>query len=219
MICLVRILHQQVSMTAPAEKFYAVCFACGHQKASPLALCKKCQAKPLSRGDKINSMSLSNHCLSQKHLEAGSKYIRQYHKLPKINEKVTAKATKLIDAIPERPDDKNKSFDFSSSFFDFPGLTAGNDLSGGETVRVHSIGKPKKFKKGEENKGMLGNKESTYQLLEWKLGTDISIEEADEKMDGDGDIYIWYRFMGDDWVHRYVTQEEFMRMKSLEEQQ
>jgi len=206
-------------MSRPEEQIYAICFACGRQKASPLGLCKNCQAKPLSRGDKIDSMSLSNHCLSQNHLEAGSKYIRQYHKLPKINEKVIAKAAKLVEAIPARPDDKNKSFDFSSSFFDFPGLTKGNDLSTGETVRVHSIGKPKKFKKGEENRGMLGNKESTYQLLHWKLGTDISVEEADEKMDGDGDIYIWYRFMGEDWIHKYVSQEEFMRMKSLEEQE
>lgn len=203
-------------MSAP-EKILAVCFACGRPKASPLVHCKKCEAKPISRGDKINSMALSSHCLSEKHLIAGSKYIRQYHKLPKINEKVILKATKLIDAIPERPDDKNKSFDFSSSFFDFPGLTKGNDGSAGETVRVHSIGKPKNLEEGAELRGMLGHKESTYQLLHWKLGTDISIEEADEKMDEKGNIYVWFRVLGDDWTYKHVGKDEFMRLRAMEE--
>ena len=195
------------------KQIYAVCFACGKTKASPLSLCKNCEAKPLSSRDKISSMALSNHCLSQKHLKAGSDYIRQYHKIPKINEKVIAKATELVNAIPERPDDRKKSFDFSSSFFNFPGLTEGNER--GEVVRVHSIGKPKSFKRGEESRGMLGNKESTYQLLEWRLGTDISIEEADNNVDDDGDLYIWYRFLGDDWTYKHISKSKFMDMQAL----
>jgi hypothetical protein len=199
----------------PEEKqIYAVCFACGKTKASPLVRCKFCEAKPISSRDKINSMAISNHCLNQKHLKAGSDYIRQYHKLPKINEKVIEKATKLVKAIPERPDDRKKSFDFSSSFFNFPGLTKGNDR--GETVRVHSIGKPKNIKKGEDARGMLGNKESTYQLLHWKLGTDISIEDADNNVDDDGDLYIWYRFMGDDWTYKHISKEKFNSLQAME---
>lgn len=198
------------------EKIYAVCFACGRPKASPLVVCKRCVVKPISSSDKINSMAISSHCLSQKHLEAGSKYIRQYHKLPKINEKVIQKATQLIAAIPERPDDKNKSFDFSSSFFDFPGLTQGNDGQRGETVRVHSIGKPKNIKDGEDARGMLGNKEKTYQVLQWKLGTDISIEEADDEMDADGDLYVWFSFTGGDWNYKHVSKEKFEQLRMLE---
>jgi len=161
-------------------------------------------------------MAVSSHCLSQKHLEAGSKYIRQYHKLPKINEKVIAKATKLIEAIPDKPEDKNKSFDFSSSFFDFPGLTKGNDSQRGETVRVHSIGKPKNIKQGNEARGMLGNKEKTYQLLEWNVGTDISFEEADEKMDEKGEIYVWFSFTSDKWNYKHISKSEFEQLRMLE---
>lgn len=161
-------------------------------------------------------MCLSDKCLSEKNLDIGSKYIRKNNKLPKFHEKVHQRATELIDAIPERSStDQSQSFDFSTSFFDFQGLDGGR----GETVCVHSIGKPKDNKEGPGAVSNLGNNQSTYQVLNWEIGNEVTFDEADLHMDDEGNMYIWYRWIGSDWTWKPVSQEEFFRLKEMERKQ
>lgn len=191
----------------------AVCFACGHEKQAPLILCERCQVRPISQKDRITSMCLSDKCLSQKNLEVGSKYIRKNNKLPKFHESVQKKATELIEAVSDSHGEHSQSFEFSNSFFDFQGLTGGK----GESVRVHAIGMPvQSGKDGARAPSNLGNQESTYQVLNWEIGKEITFDEADLHMDDEGNIYVWYRWMGNSWTWKPVSQEEFMRLKNLE---
>lgn len=192
----------------------AVCFACGHEKQAPLILCKRCQVKPISKKDKINSMCLSAQCLSTKNLDIGSKYIRKNNKLPKFHKKVLAKGTELIDALPDVSTDQSQSFDFSNSFFDFQGLKGDQ----GETIQVHSIGRPKESADGLSAPSNLGNRESTYQVLQWEIGKDITFDQADLHIDDEGNMYIWQRWIGSGWNWKPVSSEEFMRLREMERQ-
>ena len=191
----------------------AICFACGKEKNAPFDRCDNCSTKPVSGKDKINSLCLSNHCLSEKNLLAGSRYIRQHRKMPKINEKILDKATKLFESIPQKDEsDQANSYEFTDSFFDFQGLS-GEAAEKGETITVHAIGKPLR---DDGPPGNIGNKEKTYQKLQWELGKDISFDEAEEKAGKDGELYVWYRWMTDKWIWKYVSKREFSRLRAIE---
>lgn len=157
-------------------------------------------------------MCLSDKCLSQKNLDVGSKYIRKNSRTPKFHERVLAKAQEFINAIPESSSDMSQSFEFSNSFFDFQGLAGGK----GETVRVHAIGRPLQDSGGNTPPSNIGNRQSTYQELVWEIGNEISFDQADLHMDDEGNIYIWYRWIGSSWTWKPVSKEEFSKLRGME---
>lgn len=158
-------------------------------------------------------MCLSDKCLKEKHLVMGSRYIRKNNKLPKFHESVVAKANELISSISDSQGEYSQSFEFSNSFFDFQGLKGGK----GETVQVHAIGKPLgEGKDGTAPVSNLGARGSTYQVLSWEIGKEITFDEADLHMDDEGNIYVWFRWMGSGWNWKPVSQDEFNRLRALE---
>jgi hypothetical protein len=190
----------------------SVCFHCGGAKLAPLAKCEFCKTKPDKRADQIASMALSSDCLSEKNLKRGSEYIKQTKRLPKFHPDVQKKAMRLVESFIEiTPSDGSDSVDLSSSFFDFdfshyPG-------AGAETITVHAIGKPEHLDNDHHGHR---NHARTYHQLTWEIGKDISADQAAAYKDPAGEIFIWYRWMGNSWTWKCVSRIEFEQLKSVE---
>ena len=171
--------------------------------------------KPISEKDKISSMCLSDRCLKYKSLEKASRYIREKRKLPKFDDKLIAKATKLVEAIPEGDFDYTE-IGLGESFFDFQGF----EDRRGEIVKVHAIGKPPQNPDNPDESvadTYLGNDKSTYQVLEWEIGKDISIDEADMNVNDKGELFIEYTWVsGRGWIWRHVSQVRFRGLQVID---
>ena len=189
----------------------AVCFKCGESKKEPLAKCLQCAAKPTRREDKIASIALSIQCLKLENLEKGSQYIKKTNRLPSFHESVLKKAIRLVESYIEVVDenDDSDSLDLSDSFFEF----SNDQQQKVELVTVHAIGKPENV--DVNYRGSSSNKK-TYHTLQWEIGNDISVDQANRHMDSPGIIFIWYRWLGDSWVWKCVPREEFEQLRSLE---
>lgn len=192
----------------------AVCFACGHEKKGPLLSCPKCQVKPLSRRDRLASMCLSTRCLPEKQLRVGAEFIKTKGKIPGFSENVVKKATELLNAVQgtSSSEDVSTSFEFSESFFDFDGKLR-SDLD--PKVTVHVLGKPAELK-ADERGGNLWNSRKTYHTLTWRVGKEISEDDYEAHRSADGEIYVWYRWIGNRWTWKYVSKSEFERLRKLE---
>ncbi len=193
----------------------AVCFACGHEKGGALLPCPKCQVKPLSQRDRLASLCLSKQCLPPKQLVMGSEFIKAKGKLPGFSESVVRKATQLLGTLPAASgsEDISTSFDFSESFFDFEGKS---QSAVEPKITVHVLGKPASLKANEEG-GNLWNSRRTYHTLTWRIGKEISEDDYESHRSGDGEIYVWYRWIGNRWTWKYVSKSEFERLRKLEE--
>ena len=188
----------------------AVCFQCGGAKLAPMAKCEFCKTKPDKRADRIASMALSSECLSENNLKKGSEYIKTRKRLPKFHENVQKKAIQLVESYIEvSPSDNSDSIDLPSSFFDFEFTRKANV----ETVRVHAIGKPEHL--SDDHHGH-HNHAKTYHTLTWEIGKEITAEDANAYKDSAGDIFIWYRWMGNRWTWKCVSRVEFEQLRSVE---
>lgn len=188
----------------------AVCFECGGAKLAPMAKCEFCKKKPSSREDRIASLALSSECLQEHNLKKGSDFIKKHKRRPKFHESLQSKATQLVEAYIEvSPSNNSDSIDLSSSFFDFSFSQNANV----ETVKVHAIGKPEHLK--DDYHGHRNNAK-TYHTLQWEIGKDISAEDANAFKDPAGDIFIWYRWMSQNWTWKCVSRIEFEQLKSVE---
>ena len=192
----------------------AVCFACGHEKKGPLLSCPKCQVKPLSQRDRLASMCLSRPCLPEKQLKMGAEFIKAKGKIPGFSDSVIAKATRLLDALPGAAsgDDISTSFEFSESFFDFDGKHR-SDIE--PRVSVHVLGKPADLK-ADDRGGNLWSSRKTCHTLTWRVGKEISEDDYEAHRGADGEIYVWYRWIGNRWTWKYVSKTEFERLRKLE---
>ena len=192
----------------------AVCFACGHEKRLPLVLCDRCEVKPISHKDKITSVCLSDYCLKSESLLKASHYIREKGTLPTFHQKCVTKATDFVDSLPT-DDEEYTTMGVDDSFFDFQGF---KDKKG-ETVKVHAIGKPAK-ENVQQATGIshLGTQKNTYQVLEWQVGKEISIDDADMHVDDQGELYIEYTWVADKgWIWKHVSKGHFRQLKMLDE--
>ena len=193
----------------------SVCFACGREKVSPLILCERCEVRPISRKDKITSVCLSDHCLKAEKLKVASRYIREKRKLPKFSESLTAKAAQIVDSEPDESDEYTQ-IGFDDSFFDFKGFKDKRP----ETVKVHAIGKPVKDPDKQQQATVISHLDSgknTYQVLEWELGKDISMDEVDANVDEKGELHIQYTWLGDrGWTWKLVSKAHFQQLKTLD---
>lgn len=185
----------------------AVCFHCGSSKFEPLAKCRSCRFEPVRREAQIASLALSRECLSEKHLKIGSAYIKKTGRIPKFHKAVQHKAAQLVDALVEVP--SSDSIELSSSFFDFEF----SKPDGQETVTVHSIGKPEHL--DDDYRGQ-GSHSQTYHTVEWEIGKQVSADQVESCKDLNGDIFIWYRWMGNRWTWKCVTRIEFEQLRSVE---
>lgn len=188
----------------------AVCFHCGGAKLAPMAMCEFCRTKPDKREDRIASMALSSDCLNESNLKKGSDYIKKRKRLPGFHQNVQNKAIQLVESYMEvSTADDSDSIDLSSSFFDFEFAQKANV----ETVRVHAIGKPEHL--SDDHHGHR-NQAKTYHTVTWEIGNEISAEEANAYRDPAGDIFVWYRWMGNAWTWKCVSRAEFEQLKNVE---
>ncbi len=193
----------------------SVCFACGREKEDPLVICKRCEVKPISQKDKISSVCLSNICLKAPNLVKASRYIRQKRKLPKFADAIVARAEEFVDSLSSDSEEYTQ-IGFDDSFFDFKGFQDKR----AETVTVHAIGKPVKDPDKPHQATVISHLESgknTYQVLEWEIGKDISIDDADAHTDNQGELYVQYIWLGDKgWTWKHVSKAHFLQLKSLD---
>lgn len=172
--------------------------------------CPHCRKKPNSRKEKIASFALSSQSLKAHHLQKGSAYIKKKERLPTFHESVEKKAAQLVESYFELvTEEDSDDLDLSDSFFDFDGSASIPT----EVVTVHAIGKPEGV---DLNRRGSSTTKSTYHVLKWEIGKEISDDEYHANHDGTGEIYIWYRWLGDSWSWKCVTREEFEQIKSLE---
>lgn len=190
----------------------AVCFQCGSPKSGPMTKCEFCQKKPIHHRDRVVSMALSNECLSEKNLKTGSQYIKEKKRIPKFHKKVAQKAAQLMESYIEVDDARNSdSIDLSSAFFQFEFSSAKPGQP--QFVTVHSIGKPANLANDEFSQF---HKKKTYHTLQWEVGNEITVKQASANQDDDGNVYIWYRWMNDNWNGKFVSKAEFEQIKSVE---
>jgi hypothetical protein len=172
--------------------------------------CPHCQKKPTSQQEKKASFALSDQCLKPHHLQHGSAYIKEKGRLPKFHSSVEKKAAQLVASYLEvMADADSDELDLSDSFFDFDASVSNPP----EIITVHAIGKPEGVDLGR--RGSPSNK-STYHVLQWEVDKDISAEEFQANLDATGDLFIWYRWMGDSWNWNCVTRPEFEQLRSVE---
>ena len=192
----------------------AACFACGREKPDALVVCPGCEVKPVSDRDKIHSICLSNACFPSDKLLKASRFIREKRKLPKFGEKAIAKATEFVASL-DKPEENYTLMGVDDSFFDFDGF----ESTKGETVTVHSIGKPPADPDGNEPEPIgLAGRASTYHTLEWELGKEISFDDADSRSDENGEIYIQWTWRGEQgWIWKHVSKSQFEQLKMLED--
>ncbi len=79
----------------------AVCFNCGNEKSAAIKLCANCKAMPTSHEDRILSVCLSSDCLRQENLRIASRYIDKKNRPPGFHAKVTEKAERIVDEMPD----------------------------------------------------------------------------------------------------------------------
>jgi hypothetical protein len=192
----------------------AACFACGREKPDALVVCPSCEVKPISDKDKINSVCLSDTCFGPDKLLKASRFIREKRKLPRFGDKAIAKATEFVNSLA-KPEENYTLIDVDDSFFDFDGF----DSDKGESVTVHSIGKPPTDPDGNEPDPIgLAGKGNTYHTIQWELGKDISFEDAETRGGKGGELYIQWTWRGDQgWVWKHVTKQQFDQVKMLED--
>jgi hypothetical protein len=153
--------------------------------------CPNCQKKPSSQQEKKASFALSTQCLKTHHLQKGSDYIKKKGRLPKFHASVEKKAAQLVESyLQVMTDEDSDELDLSDSFFELDSSVS----SPPEIITVHAIGKPEGV--DLSRRGSATNK-STYHVLQWEVGKDISAEEFQANLDATGDLFIWYRWMGD----------------------
>ena len=188
----------------------SVCFHCGEAKLEPMAQCEFCKTKPSNHQDRVSSMALSSDCLSERNLKKGSAYIKKTKRLPRFHKDVENKAKQLVESYIEvSPSDNSDSIDLSSSFFEFD-FSQNKNV---EFVKVHAIGKPEHLH--DDNHGHRNNGK-TYHTLQWEVGKEVSAEEANAYKDAAGDLFVWYRWMGNSWTWKCVSRVEFEQLKSVE---
>ena len=118
----------------------------------------------------------------------------------------------MLELAPELDEDSD-SMEFSSSFFEFvpEDITPLN-----KRVTVHAIGKPKHIQDDDDSLGRLQqNRSNTYHTLEWEVGKEISEEQANMYMDPSGNIFVWYRWLGNKWSWKCVSREEFEQLRKV----
>ena len=187
----------------------AVCFSCGGFKNQPLGSCPHCKKQPTDTEEKIVSFALSKDCLKPYNLQKGSAYIKKKGRLPSFHENVRRKAAQLMENFLEVTTHDSDDLDLSDSFFDLDT----SPTSSNETITVHAIGKPEGV--DINRRGSPSNK-STYHVLKWEVGKDISTDEYQANQDGTGEIYIWFRWLGESWSWKCVSRAEFEQLRSVE---
>ncbi|MEM7784581.1 MAG: hypothetical protein AAF939_05715 [Planctomycetota bacterium] len=188
----------------------AVCYKCGNEKQDPLKMCGACHALPESDEDRIVSICLSDQCLKQKHLLVATQYIKTKKKLPGIHPNVAKKARQIHAKLPRRPINASQSIELSASFFQ-EDLFA--DDSEPERVTVHVIGKPKGVK---PNQFVEIQKMRTCHSLTWTVGEEVSQSDHDIYADTTGQLYLWYRWINDQWKAKFIPKQEFYRLRDVE---
>ena len=115
-----------------------------------------------------------------------------------------------MESFLEVANEDSDELDLSDSFFDMDSSIENNPP---ELVTVHAIGKPADV--DVSRRGSPTNK-STYHVLKWEVGKDIAADEYQANQDGTGEIYIWYRWLGESWSWKCVSRMEFEQLKSVE---
>ena len=188
----------------------AVCYSCGGFKNQPLGSCPHCKRQPTSVEEKTASLALSTECLKPHHLQKGSAYIKKKGRLPNFHESVQQKAAQLLENYLEVIDHADSDeLDLSDSFFDMDNSAT----SPIEVVTVHAIGKPEGV---DLSRRGTPTSKSTYHVLKWEVGNEISTDEYRANQDGNGEVYIWYRWLGESWSWKCVSRAEFEQLKSVE---
>ena len=190
----------------------AVCFKCGGSKSDPLKLCRHCHALPESHNDRVTSMCLSQNCLKPANVVKAGKFIKQKKRPPGFRSKVKNRAIELINALPDESDSVSMSIDLSDSFF----LLDKRDEPAIKKLVVHAIGKPANGAADTYHQHPSRTRKSTYHTLEWEIGRDISQHEADVHADSSGELFVWYRYLGNEWAWKCIPRHEFEQLREME---
>ena len=175
-----------------------------------MAKCEFCKTKPSHHDDRVASMALSTECLKEPTLKKGSDFIKRTKRLPKFHQSIENKATQLVESYIEvSPSENSDSIDLSSSFFEFEFAQNENE----SFITVHAIGKPEHLSDDRQGHRISGK---TYHTVQWQIGKDISADDATAYQDADGDIFVWYRWMGNSWIWKCVSRVEFEQLRRVE---
>lgn len=192
----------------------AICYSCGGHKTSPLKVCGKCQTAPSDYDDQVLSLCLSLECVKAETLSRCRKYFKTKNKPPRFKENVIKVAKLLLDEQLAN-NQSNQSMEFSSSMFEFSDLSQDEPRRSMETVTAHIIGRAPN-QEADDAQASLGKNGKTYHKRSWVVGTDIDQEMYDANKDGDGDVYVWYRWINNQWTWSCIGKSHFDQLKSVE---
>lgn len=87
-----------------------------------------------------------------------------------------------------------------------------------KTVRVHMLGRPPKIDDRHQLDDWLFNGGKTYKVGTWRVGVDVSADQAGQYRDAQsGDLYVYYQIVDGQWKGRFVSRQIFMQLKSVED--
>lgn len=190
----------------------ALCFECGNRKTGALKLCSRCGAVPKTQDEKVLSLCLSLECVTQKTLLVCQRHFEKKKRAPRFKESIVQRATKCLEEQVESASDN--SIMFSNSVFDFSDLREEKSTPA-RRVTAHIIGKGPKQHNADAN-ASLGKPHQTYHRSSWVVGNDISEEMYESNKGPRGDVYIWYRWLNNQWSWSCIARDKFEQLKAVE---
>ncbi len=194
---------------------HALCFSCGCKKSGALKLCNQCHSIPSTRDDQVLSLCLSLQCVTEQTLNRCRQYFRKKNKPPKFKEKIVRMAIQFLDE--QLGNSNSQSLEFSSSMFNFDDMREydSQPLTLTKTITVHVIGKGPKQETFDAN-ATLGKTKGTYHKAQWVVGQDISEQEYENHKCPTGDMFVWYRWINNQWSWTPVSSAKFEQLRLLE---
>jgi len=193
----------------------ALCFECGSKKNGAMRLCKQCHAVPKSDEERVLSLCLSLECVTQRTLNNCRAYFKKKNKSPRFKPPIVQRAKEFLDEQMENSSG-NQSVEFSSSVFNFDDMNLVEDSTVfTKTITAHIIGKGPSQDSRDANAN-LGKAHKTYHRVQWAIGQDISEDEYESNKDNNGDVYVWYRWLSNQWTKQCVSQVRFDQLKAVE---
>ena len=190
----------------------ALCFKCGNHKTGALKLCSKCDAIPETKEEKVLSLCLSLECVTQQTLKVCQRHFEKKQRAPRFKDVIVERATKCLEEQIESGTDN--SIMFSASVFDFSDLIEEKSTIR-KQVTAHIIGKGPKQDTADAN-ASFGKAHKTYHRSNWVIGNDISEEKYESNKGPHGDVYVWYRWLNNQWSWSCISHDKFEQLKAVE---
>jgi hypothetical protein len=88
----------------------------------------------------------------------------------------------------------------------------------GETIKVHSIGRPPPINDRLNLDEWVFSGARTYKVENWQIGKEISAKDAEKWRDPQtGEIYVFHQIVDGEWKVFFITREKFNLIKAVEE--